>query len=212
MKLQFCMENPSTGALKAQRYMSGMLKYATTVDYCRYQTLEDGEWVKYAFRKPTMLCSNVPDIATINKRCNCPNFRHESSIIGDKARGRRFNHGGGRSPNLAAKHAIPTELHLEVLKRALQAEPESTWVLDAFSGTQSLKRANCRPTVMRKLCAMSTARATFSCLLCPQSISFCLAWSANFLIFWIYLAIYFLYIPVDYSQLYFFVYLEYLNI
>ena len=141
MKLRFCIENPSTGALRVQPYMSDMMRYATTVDYCRYETLEGEEWVKYAYRKPTMLCSNIPDIHSINKRCNCPNFRHASSILGDKARGKRLDHGGGKTPPMHYKHAIPTELHLEVLRRAQQSEPDSTWVLDTFSGTQSLKKA-----------------------------------------------------------------------
>jgi hypothetical protein len=141
MKLQYVIENPSTGCLRVQPYFRDMMKYSTMVDYCRYETLEDGEWIKYAYRKPTLLCSNIPDIQGINKRCNCPNFRHASSIVGDRAKGKRLDHGGGKSPPMHCKHAIPTELHLEILRRAQQSEPDSTWVLDCFSGTQSLQKA-----------------------------------------------------------------------
>ena len=140
--IQYCLENPFTGAMRHQPYMSYMMTKSTTVDYCRYETLhEDGEWVKYPYRKPTMLCSNIPDIQSINKRCTCPNFRHFSSIIGDKANGKKFDHRGGVKATMEMKHAVPTELHLEVLKRAQKAEPNKTWVLDLFSGTQSLKKA-----------------------------------------------------------------------
>ena len=40
MKLQFCVENPYTGALRLQPYMSEMMEYATVLDYCRFQ-IED---------------------------------------------------------------------------------------------------------------------------------------------------------------------------
>lgn len=142
MKLQFCVENPYTGALKVQPYMSEMMEYATVLDYCRFQTEDrDGEMIDYPFRKPTMLCSNLPDMHELCRRCSCPNFRHASSLIGDRARGKRLDHGGGKSPPLHFKHMIPTQVHMEVLKRAMRGEPNSTWVLDLFSGTQSLRRA-----------------------------------------------------------------------
>ena len=70
MKLQYVIENPSTGFLRVQPYFKDMMRYSTTVDYFRYETLEDGEWINYAYRKPMMLCSNVPDVQSINKRCN----------------------------------------------------------------------------------------------------------------------------------------------
>ena len=70
--------------------MQEMMRYSTTVDYCQYKSLtEDGEWVTYAYRKPTLLCTNVPGAAEINRRCNCEGKRHASSLIGDKARGKR---------------------------------------------------------------------------------------------------------------------------
>ena len=143
MKLQFCLENPSTGCLKVQPYFQEMMeKHATTLDYCRFQTEdENGEMIKYPFRKPTMLCSNLPDMHELGLKCQCPNFRHASSLIGDKAKGTRGDHGGGKSPPLHFKHMIPTEIHMEVLKRAIKGEPNSTWVLDLFSGTKSLKKA-----------------------------------------------------------------------
>ena len=142
MVFQFCVENPSTGALRAQPFMQEMMRYSTTVDYCQYKSLtEDGEWVTYAYRKPTLLCTNVPGAAEINRRCNCEGKRHASSLIGDKARGKRHTYGQGKKLPLPSKHAVPTELQIEVLSRAQTANPQATWVLDLFSGTQSLKVA-----------------------------------------------------------------------
>ena len=133
----FCIENPATGCLKAQPFMSALEPHMRVCDYCAYQTLHDGEWVNYRFRKPTALWTNVAFEA---RRCRCPGQRHASSIVGDKARGKRGDHGQGRTPPMHYKHAVPTELRLLVLRRAMEASA-GTWVLDLFSGTQSLKRA-----------------------------------------------------------------------
>jgi hypothetical protein len=110
----------------------------STCDYCRYEMLCDGEWKKYLFRKPTSLVTNVE---WEPRRCNCPGNRHASSLIGDKARGKRHNWGQGKSPTLHFKHAVPTELQLQVLRGAKATTPKGTFVLDLFAGTQSLKLA-----------------------------------------------------------------------
>ena len=44
MVFQFCVENPSTGALRAQPFMQEMMRYSTTVDYCMPVHVSDRRW------------------------------------------------------------------------------------------------------------------------------------------------------------------------
>ena len=138
----FCLENPSTGCLTNRPFMRELNAHRRVVDYCRYKCAVGGKralsWALYPYKKPTALWTNV-DFHP--RRCNCPGGRHSSSMVGDRARGRRKDRGGGRSPPLSVRHTVPTELHLDILLSALEAIPGGRWVLDLFSGTQSLKIA-----------------------------------------------------------------------
>ena len=132
--MNFVLENPATSCLNAQRYMLPLAHFRKVCDFCQYKTFLYGEWVQYPFRKPTALWTNI-DFE--GRRCKCPGRRHASSLVGDKARGRRKDRGGGKAPPLAFKHAIPTELHLQILSKVRG----DGFVLDLFCGTQSLKIA-----------------------------------------------------------------------
>ena len=137
--MKWVMENPATGCMRVQPFMNPMKKYLNVIDYCSYKMFANGEWQPYKFRKPTALWTNCDGWEV--RRCTCPGQRHASSLIGDRARGKRYDFGQGRTPPLAYKHAVPHEVQLMLLRRAKRAAPHTTWCLDLFSGGQSLKVA-----------------------------------------------------------------------
>ena len=73
----------------------------------------EGTWHSYPYRKPTALYSNVSGLAP--RRCTCEGRRHASSIVGDRARGKRNDWGQGHKARLSVKHTVPTSLLVELL-------------------------------------------------------------------------------------------------
>ena len=144
MVFQFCVENPSTGALRAQPFMQEMMRYSTTVDYCMPVHVSDRRW---RVGKVRVQKANSP-LHECPRRCR---DKQEVQLRGEEARvltnwgqgegEERHTYGQGKKLPLPSKHAVPTELQVEVLRRAQAVNHDATWVLDLFSGTQSLKVA-----------------------------------------------------------------------
>ena len=135
----WALENPAYGALHARPFMRRRQKYRYTLDYCAYKTLTaEGEWQSYPYRKPTSVYTNI---GFEPRRCTCEGQRHFSSLVGDKARGARGDHGQGAKARLSVKHTVPTQLLCELLANARRMRPDSKFVLDLFAGTQSVRRA-----------------------------------------------------------------------
>ena len=113
-------------------------KYLRKVDYCAYKCLLDGKWEPYQCRKATGIWSNIPKWSP--KRCH-----HKShaggSLIGDLATGGPDYFGKGKTQPLWYRHLVPHQLQIDILKAAMKLRPNATFVLDCFSGTQSLKTA-----------------------------------------------------------------------
>lgn len=125
------LENPN-GSLRRQLYMHCMRDKMHTVDYCKYG---------HPIQKRTNFWTNMPWHPRLKckKDCewflrpNCRTGRHQVSIGG---------HGGmGLSPKL--KNNIPHQLLDELLRVAMAHSDLSgkgrPWVLDLFSGYQSLR-------------------------------------------------------------------------
>ena len=137
--MYWCIENPHTGCLRHQPWWKKLDKYMKVQDYCQYKICDhDGEWRAYRFRKATALWSNFD----FPLRPRCRHGTHGTgSMVGDYYRGSRDYFRGGKTPPLWYKHAIPTQLATAILESALRVNPTGTWILDCFSGTQSMKRA-----------------------------------------------------------------------
>ena len=127
------IENPSTGALKDMPWFQPLRPYLKKVDYCAYA---QADGVPFPTKKPTALWTNVAFTPKL-----CPHKRHDSSLIGDKSTGGPQYFKNGVTMQLWQRHSVPTELQLDVLRAARGAKPGGKWVLDCFSGGQSLKLA-----------------------------------------------------------------------
>jgi len=127
------IENPSTGALKDMPWFEPLRPYLKKVDYCAYA---QADGTPFPTKKPTALWTNVAFAPKL-----CPHKRHDSSLIGDKSTGGPQYFKNGVTMQLWQRHSVPTELQLDVLRAARQAKPGGQWVLDCFSGGQSLKLA-----------------------------------------------------------------------
>ena len=127
------IENPSTGALKDMPWFEPLRPYLKKVDYCAYA---QADGTPFPTKKPTALWSNVAFTPKL-----CPHKRHGSSLIGDKSTGGSQYYKNGVTMQLWQRHSVPTELQLDVLRAARLAKPRGKWVLDCFSGGQSLKLA-----------------------------------------------------------------------
>jgi len=134
----WALENPAYGALHARPFMRRKQRYRHTIDYCAYHTLTADGYVRFPYRKPTAIYTNI---GFEPKRCTCEGGRHFSSLVGDKARGARGDHGQGAKARLSVKHTVPTQMLCELLTNARRARPHASFVLDLFSGTQSVRRA-----------------------------------------------------------------------
>ena len=144
--MRFVMENPFLGAMKARPYMAEMNRFMTKVDYCQYHVVDvEGARTPYPYQKPTCIWTNLEGWDA--RRCRCEGRRHASSLVGDRARGRRLDFRQGRTPSRTFKHAVPDTLHETLLEAALRAATHATWVLDLFSGSQSL-RGSCARLVL----------------------------------------------------------------
>lgn len=135
----YCVENPYTGALRHQPFWRPLNKHCKVQDYCQYKICDaNGEWSAYKFRKATGLWSNFD----FPLRPRCMHKTHDSgSMVGDFYQGSHKRWRGGKTPPLWYKHSIPTELGTVILEAALRVNPNGTWMLDCFCGTQSMKRA-----------------------------------------------------------------------
>ncbi len=107
----WCLENP-VGLLHRQRFMAPMEPHKNVCTYCRYGK---------AFKKPTHVWSNVPDLelkacsrdapCTFKRECG---FHPVTAQAGSSPNGRVKGSGGGRNV-----YPIPSKLCTELFRKAI---------------------------------------------------------------------------------------------